>query len=225
MINELLFFLYLGTVAIFLAIISFFGVSALTAYMSILAIFSNIFVLKQITLFGFNATASDALAVGGTITLNIIQQRYMANSAQKAIIVSFLCLLFYTIITSLHNMYIPTTTDWSAFHYQAIFSPAWRITTASLFVYYCSQQIDYFIYQSLTKRYNHLSPVKKSFVSLSISQLIDTALFTILGLYGLIDHIVYVIAISYFIKVLTFTSTLCILPFLMHYIESKHDVF
>ena len=225
MINELIFFSYILVISVFLNFVQLWGLSALISYMSVLVIFANIFVMKQIVLFGMHATASDALAVGATIVLNIIQQKYTKEHAQQAINISFIILFFYTCISKFHLAYTPSCVDWSNQHYQALFDWAWRITLASLGVYYCSQRLDYYIYQRLTRTYSTLSGTVKSFISLSVSQLFDTILFTFVGLYGIVSNLWHIIFISYCIKCITFSCTLALFPTINHYFRKKYGLF
>ena len=68
---------------LFKIIISLFTVLALkisketlVAMISIYCILANLFVLKQISLFGYHPTASDAFSVGAILGLNLLQEYY-----------------------------------------------------------------------------------------------------------------------------------------------------
>ena len=49
--------------------------------------------LKQITLFGLNATASDIFAIGSLLGLNLLREIYGITEAKKAIGDEFRCIL------------------------------------------------------------------------------------------------------------------------------------
>src|SRR5689334_10536329 len=74
------------------------GKDAMTAFLSILTILSNLFLLKEITFFGFNVTTTDSLAVGYLLGLNLIQEFSGRKAAQKVVwtcfFIDFSCLLF-----------------------------------------------------------------------------------------------------------------------------------
>ena len=91
--NELIFIGYIVIVSVASLIAARFGKEALIALISVEALLLNIFVLKQITLFGLTATAADALAVGSSLALNLFQEQYDKKTAQKAIWISFFCAL------------------------------------------------------------------------------------------------------------------------------------
>jgi len=75
-----------------------------------------------------------------------------------------------------------------------------RIVIASFSVYFIAQSVDYYLYAWLKNTPKRLPLVVRNYASMAVSQLVDTVLFTFLGLYGLIDNLWQVIAISYTIK-------------------------
>ena len=75
------------------------GNQALCSFLCVQAILANLFVIKQITLLGFTATASDMYIVGSVLTLNLLQEYYGKDEARRAIWISFSMLLFYTIVS------------------------------------------------------------------------------------------------------------------------------
>ena len=121
--NELIFIVYILVVSIAAIIASKWGKDALVGLICVQAVLMNLFVIKQITLFGLTATASDALAVGTTLSLNLLQEYYQKSAAQRAIWISFFCSLFYTGIALLHLAYIPAPTDTSSAFFAALLTP------------------------------------------------------------------------------------------------------
>jgi queuosine precursor transporter len=77
-----------------------------------------------------------------------------------------------------------------------------RIIAASLFTYLIVQRIDCFTYGFLKKKFDGNYLVLRNYGAILFSQLIDTVLFSFLGLYGIIESIVPVMVISYCIKVI-----------------------
>lgn len=225
--NELIFIGYILTVSLASIIAAQFGKESLIALISVEAILLNIFVLKQITLFGLTATASDALAVGSTLSLNLLQEYYNKEAAQKAIWISFFCALFYTIITLFHLGYTPAATDTASELFSVLLSPTPRIILASLAVYVLAQNIDAFLYGYLKKNYAHISFVARNYTSLMISQLIDTVLFTFLGLWGINESfsnlrtLFDIILVSFIIKVLIIIIAVPFVRFVKSFVTIK----
>lgn len=101
MFNFLLFLLSCALVAGFSWYFCIQGKGALTTWIALVSLMANLFVLKQIDLFGFNATASDVFAVGSLLGLNLLQEKFGREAAQRAIWVSFSALiLFYCDVTN-----------------------------------------------------------------------------------------------------------------------------
>ena len=215
--NELIFILHtlfigltaLGALAL--------GRSALVAFVSIQCILANLFVLKQTTLFGLNATCADAFTIGATIGLNLLQEYFGKSIARTTIAINFFFLVFYAVISQIHLWYTPSSFDTMQEHFSPLLGFMPRIVIASFTVYLIAQIVDYLLYGWLKKQSRlHLSRpsglasstgqgtsrflVLRNYASISVSQLIDTVLFSFLGLYGIVDNIGEIILISYSIK-------------------------
>lgn len=217
MMNELIFFLSLLAIAASMIIGLQLGIHALFALMSLLGVLANLFVSKQITLFGLTATASDALAVGVTLSLNLIQEFYGRHVARNAIITSFFCLLVYTLFSKLHLWYDPSVTDYMQQHFTALLKTMPRITFASLTTYFIVQNIEVYVYTLSKKIFPAISFAIRNILSISITQGIDTILFSFLGLYGLVSNIGQIILISYIIKLITI---FCLIPLVKFFMKS-----
>jgi uncharacterized integral membrane protein (TIGR00697 family) len=199
--NEIIFFLQISVVSIGVLGAYKLGQQALVSFICLCAVLANLFVLKQISLFTLSVTASDVFTIGATLSLNVLQEYWGKESAQKAILISMGGLVFYTIISQLHLAYIPSANDTASFYYQGLLGFMPRLALASLISYFLSQQLDRFIYGLLrSKTPKHF--VLRNYATLLISQLGDTILFSFLGLYGIVASIVPIILFSYGIKVI-----------------------
>jgi queuosine precursor transporter len=201
MINELIFILHASLLSIFLLIALRFGKESLIALVSLYGILANLFVTKQITLFTFNATASDAFSVAAILGLNILQEYFGAALAKKAIWINFLCLIVYTLAAYLHLSYIPSSYDTMQHHFYALLQAMPRITLASISIFLVVQYLDRFLYGVLQDKFGHRHFLLRNYASLIICQLIDTVLFSFVGLYGIVENIGTIVVVSYVIKV------------------------
>src|SRR5258708_3802976 len=111
------------------------GKEALITFISMMCVFANLFVLKQIMLCGFHATASDSLSIGATIGLNLLQEYYGKHAARQAIGISFASIIVYTLLAYIHLWYAPSPCDISNVHFEALLSVMPRILIASCSVY------------------------------------------------------------------------------------------
>jgi len=206
--NELLLFIYCFVLIIANLIALKISKEALISLISVEVILINLFVVKEITLFGFVATASDALAVGITLGLNLIQEYYGKREAQRAVHITLGCSIFYIILSQLHLAYSPALLDTSSAHFDALLRTSPRIVIASVFVYYLVQNLDCHLYAYLSKKFEKKHFFLRNYLSVAITQLVDTILFSFLGLWKLtsafdsIFVIGQIIVISYIIKLI-----------------------
>jgi queuosine precursor transporter len=193
--NEFL-FLFHSFVAVTFVVISLrMGKSALLALTALQGVLANLFVVKQISLFGFAVTCSDVYAVSGILSLNLIQEYFGKEIAKQAVRISLLTLLFFAFMSQIHLCYLPTTLDSTHSSFQVIFSASPRIIFASILTFYLVQQFDIRFFGFLKGKL-----AVRMAISLFFSQLFDTVLFSFLGLYGLVESLLDIILVSFLIK-------------------------
>jgi len=220
MINELLFISQAAFIGITLLIALRIGKEALIAVIAVQAVLMNLFVVKQIGLLGFNATAADAYTIGCMLGLNLLQEYYGKAAAILAVWISFFVAAIFAISAYLHLLYIPFTQDGIHEAYIAILSATPRIVAASLFTYFIVQQFDMRLYGFLKNKLNNRWYILRNYSSVACSQLLDTLLFSFLGLYGIVSNIWDIILVSYTIKLAILLLTT---PFLMISRKIKRD--
>lgn len=223
MTNELIFFISIIFFCSSSLLALYLGKHALIALICLQAVLVNLFVTKQIQLFGFCATASDTLAIGTSLALNLLQEYWGKPIARSAIFLSFSAAIFYTIASQLHLWYIPHPIDTSHAHFYALLMPLPRIIAASLITYLFIQWIDYRIYARLKVAYQSKQFVFRNLISLCFTQLLDTVLFSILGLYGTIipsyTALRDIIIVSYILKMIIIVSAVPAIGIVRRYIQ------
>ncbi|HEV2916509.1 MAG TPA: queuosine precursor transporter [Candidatus Babeliales bacterium] len=202
MMNEYIFIIHSLILTCATLIGVYIGPAALTTLVSLYCLLANIFVIKQITLFGLNATGSDAFTIGATLALNMLQEYYGKKVAWQAITINFFVLSLYTLLSYIHLWYQPNMFDSTQHHFHAILVHTPRIVIASVLVYFMAQAIDYYLYSFLKKYWTSRLLVVRNYISIMLSQLFDTIAFSLFGLYGIVEHIEQIIIISYTIKVI-----------------------
>jgi uncharacterized integral membrane protein (TIGR00697 family) len=203
MLNELIFITHSTAIAVSSLIALYLGSGALVAFVCACCILANLFVIKQVTLFGLAATCSDAFTIGATLGLNLLQEYFGKSMARKAIWINFFLLVFYGIVSQIHLWYSPSTLDNTQEHFVPILGLMPRIVIASFSVYFFVQMLDYALYGFLKRTFNDKHLVFRNYFSIALCQLIDTILFSFLGLYGIVENIIHIIIISYSIKLLS----------------------
>jgi len=211
--NEIFFLSHVGIVSVFLFFCLRLGKGALIALMILSSVLANLFIVKQITLFSFQVTASDVFAVSTIWGMNLLQEFYGKKEATKATYISFLMLLFFTLMAKLHLMYLPNHFDLSQDAFRKILSQTPRIVISSFIVFFIVQRIDIQIFSWLSKKIKNKLSLRVA-LSLSCSQFIDTVLFTFLALFGVVGSVWQVIFISYMIKMSVIVASLAITPLL-----------
>ncbi len=203
--NELVFFLYVAIIAAFTAIASRLGKEALIGWMGLELILANFFILKQVDLFHFTVTASDAFAVGAFLTLNIIQERFGKEEASRSSIVSLFMQGSFVILSLAHLAYKPSASDWSHDAYALLLTPAPRIVISSLLVFFIAQRIDIWLFNKIKERTSLSFPVRSS-VTMLFSQGVDTLLFTLFALSGMAASLTDIMLFSYTVKAILILS-------------------
>lgn len=207
--NELLFFAQSFLILCFALGALKLGSSALTAWVAIQALIANLFVLKQITLFGFEVTASDAYAIGSLLGLNFLQEYFGREEARRATWICFFFMVFFTLVSQLHLLYQASPDDTSQSAFVALLSPAPRLLFASMGVFFLVQQFDIRFFSFLKEQMPQVSFGVRTAIALVVSQFLDTFLFSFAGLYGIVHSMVDIIILSFAVKlavIFCFTS-------------------
>lgn len=176
------------------------GKEALITWVAVQALIANLFVLKQITLFGFEVTASDAYAIGSLLGLNFLQEYFCKEDARKATWICFFFMLFFALVSQLHLLYQASPHDFSQSAFLTILLPSPRLFTASMGVFFLVQQIDIRFFAFLKNRFSKTSFAVRSAIALIVSQFLDTFLFSFAGLYGMVISVADIILISFIVK-------------------------
>lgn len=204
--NEIIFFSQIILILGFAFIALKIGKEALISWVTIQALIANLFVLKQIHLFGLNVTASDAFAIGSLLGLNFLQEYFHREEANKATWICFFFMLFFGLISQLHLVYQPNTHDTTQSSYLAILTHSPRLLFASLTVFFITQQIDIHLFAWLKRKLPRTSFAMRAAITLMVSQFLDTFLFSFAGLYGIVISMIDIIIISFLIKVIVIFS-------------------
>lgn len=140
--NEALFFFHVLAALVFLGLAVRMGKMALGVYVALSGVLANLFVVKQIELFGLHATASDVFAVGGILGLNLLQELFGIQAAKQAVRASLFALVLFACMSQIHLLYNPSLFDVTQGAFTAILVAAPRIVAASIGVYALVQRVD-----------------------------------------------------------------------------------
>lgn len=164
--NEFLFLIQIALIAFFALGALKLGQAALTAWVAIQALIANLFVIKQVTLFGFNVTASDAFAIGSLLGLNFLQESFSREAASQATRICFFFLTFFTLASQIHLFYVPSSYDTTHSAFLTLLSPFPRLLIASLSVFFIVQQFDIRFFAFLKTRFPNMEFSLRTLLSL-----------------------------------------------------------
>lgn len=176
------------------------GKEALVAWVTLQAVIANVFIVKQIDLFGLQVTASDAFAIGSLLSLNFLQEFFGSQISKKASWVCFTCMVFFALISQFHLLFQSSAFDTTQEAFRVILSPSPRIFTASIAVLFVVQQVDIRLFSFLKEKFTSTPFFLRSALSMIFSQTLDTILFSFAGLYGLVSSMFDIILMSLIIK-------------------------
>lgn len=196
--NEAVFFLHIGVLVGLVLLTKRFGAHALISSFVLQVILANLFVAKQVTLFGLSVTCSDAFTISAFLSLMILQQKYGKEAADNAVKISLVSLVVFLIMSQIHLLYTPNQYDGLHGAYHSILSLSPRIFASSLIVTVMAQKLSV----ELFDRIKWSNMILKSALVIVIAQAFDTVAFTILALYGIMGAIFEIMIFSFLIKVI-----------------------
>jgi len=217
--NELIFLFHIIAITISCLLALRLGKEALITLIALQAILANLFITKEIALFSLCVTCTDAFSVGSGLALNLVQEYYGKTIAKQAILISFFALLFYLVMSQFQLWYMPTNAQ-THIPFADILSIMPRLIFASMVAYVTSQYTDYYLYSLFKKKFHNQLFIIRNYGALFISQLLDTIIFSFLGLYGIVHNVWHIILVSYLIKIITI---LVATPFIAFLRNSSHN--
>lgn len=223
MTNEIIFLLHTLCISFFTILAAFFGTQTLIVITVIHCILANLFVTKQVNLFFFAATGTDAFILGAVLGLNLLQEYDGKEVAVKTIIINFFILCYVMCMSVIQLKYIPNNFDTAHNAFNEILSPLTRIGFVSIIVFFIVQCCDYFLYQFLKRLFKGNYFVLRNFIATAVSQFLDTALFTYFALSGIVEKPLQVFLMSYSIKLLAMFIISPVLFLLVDFIHKKTE--
>ncbi len=231
MINELL--LMSSLIVIFGAALfayRVFGKAGLYAVTAIATITANIECLIMVNAFGMEQTLGNVFFAVTFLVTDILSENEGKKEASKAVGIGIFTSVFFILVTQSWMLYIPADSDWVMPSIRGVFTNTPRMMISSLVVYAISQIVDVQLYHLWWKFTEKRFGSKRRFLwlrnngSTLISQILNTALFTLFAFWGTYDipTLFSIMLSSYIIFVIT---SLCDTPavYLARKIKEKKD--
>lgn len=189
------------------------GKETLIAWVGLQAVLANFFVLKQISLFGYTITCSDSFAIGTIFGINLLREYAGAETANRALTTSFILMGLFIVMSQIHLLYTPSPLDFSQAAYHTLLAPSPRLLFASLFTFALVQKGEVLLFTAIKNRFPRVPFALRNMTSTTLSQMVDTALFSFLGLYGIVSCLTSVMIMSFVTKMLIISLTGPLLAF------------
>ena len=204
MSNEVL-FVIMAAVGLIFTLLSFrLGLSWLYAYVAVAIILANVFVTKQITLFGLSATGGNVMYATIFLATDLLSEHYGKSYARTAVFIGFFAAIIYLVMSQFMVRFVPADYDTVQTGMQSIFSFAPRIILASLTAYLLSQLHDVWMFHLIKEKTGGRKLWLRNNGSTWLSQLIDSLTFSLVAFAGTFEWgvVVQIILSTYILKVI-----------------------
>lgn len=186
--NELLWIVFaLINFLLLILIYRIFGKNGLLVWIGMSTVVANLQVLKMIELFGVTATLGNIVYGSIFLATDILNEKYGKEEAKKAVWLGFYTLITMTVVMQIALRFEPAESDQVNEALQTLFDLVPQVAVGSLLAYIVSQNADVYIFSKLKKKFtsDKLLWVRNN-VSSMLSQLLDTAIFTVIAFWGIL---------------------------------------
>lgn len=202
--NEMI-FLFQTLIVLALTLFAFrLGKQYLIGWVAASIVLANIFVTKQMKLFGLDATGGNIMYASIFLATDLLNEHYSKEDAKDAVKIGFLVSILYLITSQFLIRFVPSEYDTVQTGMQEIFAFAPRILIASMLAYLVSQFHDIWAYNYIWQKTGQKFLWLRNNGSTWISQLIDSVLFSLVAFLGKFpfEVVVQIILSTYILKVL-----------------------
>lgn len=188
--NEILFFIsILVSYSAVLIMYKLWGKTALFVWAGFAVVLANIEVSKGIEMFGMAMTLGNVIYVSTDFVTSILNECHTKKEARQSVLYGFIASAMFVILSQLTIRFTPMEgSEEISEAMNLLFGFTPRVVASSLFTYLVASYIDTSIYdffkRKVFKKDNTLHMFCRSELSSSISQFIDSALFTVLAFTG-----------------------------------------
>ncbi len=186
------------------------GPEWLMALIAVEIVLMNIFAIKQMNLFGLAVTGGNVMYAAIFLSTDLLSEFHGKKWAFRAVKVGFFAAIFAAISLQFILIFQPNDFDFAQTHFLELFNFLPRIVIGSLVAYFVAQNLDVHLFHKIKSKTGEKYLWLRNTGSTAISQLIDTLIFTTVGLLiipGLPEnkYLAGVISMEIFWEVVLFT--------------------
>jgi uncharacterized integral membrane protein (TIGR00697 family) len=170
------------------------------AYIAVSIVLMNIFAMKQVNIFGLEATLGNIMYASIFLATDLLSEHYGRKEAFKAVRVGFFFAIFAGLMVQFALHYVPSEYDFAQESFATLFSLTPRIVAASLLTYLLSQNLDIWLFHAIKKRTGEKWLWLRNNASTLVAQFIDSWVFTYLAFYGVFEQLPQIALFTFFIK-------------------------
>ena len=163
------------------------GEKAVNAWLVTVVIAFNLFVLKQVNIFGMELNTTKALGVCYFLGLNLMQEYYGRKAAKTHVMIASICTFGFVGLQQIHMLFEPNHFDTTQASYSRILELMPSITAVSFITFIAVQLWDIRFYAWLQTKIKQKYLTIRVMISLMASQVIDVLMFY--GLMSFFDEI------------------------------------
>jgi len=201
MSNELVFILQTLISLAAVLIACRFGYPYLVGLIATLAVLMNLFVLKQMPLFGLPVTGGNVMYASIFLATDLISEHYGRRKAHRAVWLGFGVSAFFVLMTQMILLYRPSPGDFAHSPMSQLFALTPRVVFASMLAYLLSQHLDVRIFEALGYLTRGRFLWLRNNLSTCTSQLVDTLVFTLVAFWGVFPNLAAIILFTYLVKI------------------------
>ena len=201
--NELIFFIKLILVISFTLFAFRMGKHWLMALVPVYIVLANIFVTKQILLFGLAATGGNVVYGCTFLATDLLSEHFSRKDARQAVYLGFFAALVFVVLSQLIIAFTPSEEDFVHGGMATLFSLTPRIVAGSMAAYLISQFHDIWAYHFWRKKTSGRHLWLRNNFSTWASQLIDSSVFVVAAFWGIFPGrvLLQIIITTYLLKI------------------------
>lgn len=159
------------------------GKKWLVALLAVNVVLMNIFVTKQMMLFGLAATGGNVLYASIFLSTDMLAEHYGKKVALKAVRIGFFVSIFFLVMSQFILWFTPVGWDTAHGSLQTLFTLTPRIVGASMIAYLISQHLDVYLFERIKKSTKGKFLWLRNNGSTFVAQGVDSIIFTMLAFY------------------------------------------
>jgi len=184
MTNGLIYILQtFGTLALVLVCFRL-GRAWLMGYMAMASVMMNLVVVKQMSLFGLDATGGNVLYASLFLATDLLSEHWGPRQARRAVHIGLMGGLFFLVTIQVMLLYRPNDFDLAQPHLAGLFQFLPRIVLGSLAAYFTAQHLDVWLFDRIRRLTGDRHLWLRNNGSTWISQAVDTVVFYSIAFWG-----------------------------------------